>query len=380
MIIYLESRNLKLKSQMLWNGWFQLGVSLLYVKIFKATSERSVSHNKPLIIMLFLLMVAMVAAFPGYSSSQFVRKGAFDKLKRVEGWPIDLKKFDTGNYTSTAIGVDAKGNKVIFIAQRKEHAYEDSILGFTPDGNFVRSFGHGLIGSPHGTYIHWKAGQSWDMWVTDIKEHTVLNIDWRDGMLEGSYGVHGKAGTRVHPTLMFGNVADVAVSDDGSIFISDGDGGVNNRVVKLNESKQVEWVLDRGFGSPHSIAWERERNYIWVADRSNNRTQTFDADSGKFIQEWTCMRNIDPQSSENISPWGLRIDNDRGEIVMAAGTRSGTHGHLLVLPISECAILQDITIGLTDKPHELSIDQENGDVYLANIGVPSSVMKFVRTT
>ena len=92
------------------------------------------------------------------------------------------------------------------------------------------------------------------------------------------------------------------------------------------------------------------------------------------------MRNIDPQSSENISPWGLRIDNDRGEIVMAAGTRSGTHGHLLVLPISECAILQDITIGLTDKPHELSIDQENGDVYLANIGIPSSVMKFVRTT
>ena len=150
-------------------------------------------------------------------------------------------------------------------------------------------------------------------------------------------------------------------------------------MVKLNESKQVEWVLDRGFGSPHSIAWERERNYIWVADRSNNRTQTFDADSGKFIQEWTCMRNIDPQSSENISPWGLRIDNDRGEIVMAAGTRSGTHGHLLVLPISECAILQDITIGLTDKPHELSIDQENGDVYLANIGIPSSVMKFVRT-
>ena len=95
MIIYLESRNLKLKSQMLWNGWFQLGVSLLYVKVvvpFKATSERSVSHNKRLIIMLFLLMVAMVAAFPGYSSSQFVRKGAFDKLKRVEGWPIDLKK------------------------------------------------------------------------------------------------------------------------------------------------------------------------------------------------------------------------------------------------------------------------------------------------
>ena len=51
-----------------------------YVKVvvpFIATSERSVLHKKPLIIMLFLFIVAMVAAFPGYSSSQFVRKGAF---------------------------------------------------------------------------------------------------------------------------------------------------------------------------------------------------------------------------------------------------------------------------------------------------------------
>ena len=38
-----------------------------------------------------------------------------------------------------------------------------------------------------------RTGQgSLEMWVTDAKD-TVLNIDWRDGMLEG-YGVHGKAG------------------------------------------------------------------------------------------------------------------------------------------------------------------------------------------
>lgn len=34
--------------------------------------------------------------------------------------------------------------------------------------------------------------------------------------------------------------------------------------------------------------------------------------------------------------------------------------------------------GTTAKSHEVAIDQRNGDVYLANLGVPSSVMKFQR--
>merc|ERR1711871_1683786 len=100
--------------------------------------------------------------------------------------------------------------------------------------------------------------------------------------------------------------------------------------------------------------------------------------TGKFIMEYTCMRDIDSKAEDPISPWGIRIDNDRKELIMAANTVSGTNGHLLRLPLEKCEILQDIPICSTCKPHELSIDEETGDVYLANMGTPSSLMKFER--
>lgn len=49
-------------------------------------------------------------------------------------------------------------------------------------------------------------------------------------------GVAGKSGTSLHP-LMFGDVADIAINDEGVLYIADGDGGVNNRVVKVELSK-----------------------------------------------------------------------------------------------------------------------------------------------
>ena len=64
---------------------------------------------------------------------------------------------------------------------------------------------------------------------------------------------------------------------------------------------------------------------------------------------------------------------------MALNTVEGLHGHLIVLDLDEkCEILQDIPIGFLDKPHEISLDEDTGDIYLANLGTPSSVMKFQR--
>ena len=51
-------------------------------------------------------------------------------------------------------------------------------------------------------------------------------------------GVAGKAGTSLHP-LMFGNVADIAINEEGVLYIADGDGGVNNRVVKVELSELI---------------------------------------------------------------------------------------------------------------------------------------------
>ena len=199
------------------------------------------------------------------------------------------------------------------------------------------------------------------------------------------------------------SVADVAHDDSGNVWISDGDGGVNNRVVQLknDSSYSVAHVIDGthgagAFSSPHSIAWQRQGDLIWVADRGNNRTQTFRASDGSFVGQWTCFRDIDGTdgSVAPIAPWGLRIDQERNELIMAADTGAGKRGHLLRLDLSaameaaaagdrnafeaSCNIAQDIEIGASAKSHEVAIDQANGDVYLANLGVPSNVLKFMR--
>ena len=159
------------------------------------------------------------------------------------------------------------------------------------------------------------------------------------------------------------------------VWISDGDGGINNRVVQLKNDSSfgVANVIDGrkgagGFSSPHSVAWQRQGNLIWVADRGNNRTQTFRASDGSFVGAWTCFRDIDDDGEDEnglldpIAPWGLRIDQKRNELIMAADTDAGTRGHLLRLDLAaateaaaandrrafeaSCNVKQDILTGM----------------------------------
>lgn len=49
-------------------------------------------------------------------------------------------------------------------------------------------------------------------------------------------GTPGKKGTGLNP-LQFDNPAELYVDDTGEIYIVDGDGGLNNRLVKLSQGK-----------------------------------------------------------------------------------------------------------------------------------------------
>ena len=81
---------------------------------------------------------------------------------------------------------------------------------------------------------------------------------------------------------------DVAVSEDGSFYVSDGYG--NSRVIKF--SKDGTYLFEWGkfgnkqgeFNIPHGIDLDKYGN-VYVADRENNRIQKFDA-QGNFIAVW----------------------------------------------------------------------------------------------
>ncbi|MCP4247608.1 MAG: 6-bladed beta-propeller [bacterium] len=86
--------------------------------------------------------------------------------------------------------------------------------------------------------------------------------------------------------------SDVAVADNGDIFVADGhvDDG-NNRVVKFSkEGKFIKAWGKTGYGpgefrTLHAIAFD-SRGRVFVADRSNSRIQIFDQE-GNFLAIWT---------------------------------------------------------------------------------------------
>lgn len=49
------------------------------------------------------------------------------------------------------------------------------------------------------------------------------------------------------------------------------------------------------------------------------------------------------------------------------------------LPACSCTLLQNISIGVLHKPHELAYDARTGNVYLAGVGTEPSIQRFVQT-
>lgn len=129
---------------------------------------------------------------------------------------------------------------------------------------------------------------------------------------EGNFIAHsgaaGSSGPGINP-VQYNNVADTAFGGDGMVYISDGDGSSNHRVVALNVTESLEsevmqnpqWVMGnnntKGAGgleeyghditSAHSIAYHHRTNTLFLADRENNRTLHVSS-KGDVIGNWTC--------------------------------------------------------------------------------------------
>ena len=138
---------------------------------------------------------------------------------------------------------------------------------------------------PHGFHVS-HDGYLWatDQGGRDGKGHQVFKFN-RDGELLMTLG---KAGVGAEGPDTFNGPTDVAVSNNGDVFITDGHG--NNRVVKYSQSGTFikAWgqkgTAPGEFDLPHSIAID-SRGRLFVGDRSNARVQIFDQD-GNFLESW----------------------------------------------------------------------------------------------
>jgi DNA-binding beta-propeller fold protein YncE len=177
----------------------------------------------------------------------------------------------------SAVACDSAGR--VFVFHRGNKA--DPLIVFDAKGKYLRSWGKGIFGSPHGLRVD----KSNNIWVTDTVTHQVMKFT-NEGQLLLTLGIKGQPGA---DAKTFNRPTDVAFTPSGDFFVSDGYG--NSRVVKF--SAQGKYLLEWGkrgtgpgeFNLPHVMAVDSKRR-LYVSDRENNRIQIFDL-NGKFLNQWT---------------------------------------------------------------------------------------------
>ena len=169
---------------------------------------------------------------------------------------------------------------------------------FDKNGNFLWSWGQGLIAFAHAIIID----KDENVWLVDRNTHEVHKYT-KEGahlMTIGSKGDRSDTGvdpedysstafqTVTHGGPPFNMPAGIAFNDEGQIFIADG--YANARVHKF--TPQGDLIKSWGgpgdgageFRLPHGI-WIDRHERVLVADRENDRVQVF-TQEGEYISTW----------------------------------------------------------------------------------------------
>ena len=269
--------------------------------------------------------------------------------RQVENWAQLPPGYAWG--TMSAVAVDAKGH--VYGFQRDDPT--SKVIVFDKHGKFLKTWGEGWFPYPHGMRVL----RDGSIWTTDRQAQLVLKFD-PDGKLLFSLGQKSGAGN-MESTDTFNGASDVAMAENGDLFVSDGE-GQNTRVVKFSkDGKFIKTWGTKGAApgqmqTPHAIFIDG-KGRVWVADRGNKRLQVFDQD-GTFLDQLT---RFGTPVSLFIQGDTLFVAAPAPENKVAIGT---TDGKVL-----------DVIEGL-DSPHGIAVDA-SGAIYVAQSG-GKSILKFVK--
>jgi sugar lactone lactonase YvrE len=311
--------------------------------------------------------------------------------KTIEGWA----KMPAGRAWGSTSAVDiAPDGKSVWVAERcgANDCVEsplDPVLQFDTSGTLVRSFGAGLILSPHGIFVE----RDGSIWVTDCactgssrkfaaankKGHQVFKFG-PDGTLLMTLGAPG-GGSGAHG---FTAPNDIVVAPDGRIFVAEGHGGANSRIVVFDKAgKYLREIGKKGtgpveFDQPHALAID-SKGRLFVGDRSNNRIQILTLDGG-FLEEWTQFSR----------PSGIFID--RKDTIYVADSESGSVGNgrsrTEKRGIRVGSAKDGTVVALIPDPDEHATNTSaaegvaadaDGNIYGAEVG-PRALKKYVKQT
>lgn len=220
---------------------------------------------------------------------------------------------------SSSVAFDKNGH--MWVLNRGEHP----IMEFDANRKLVKAFGDGKFNRPHGLRI----APDGSIWTTDVQGHTVMK--WSAaGELLLTLGTRGTPGNwdEAAGTRLLYEPADLAFAPNGDVFIVQGHGRGDGRVLRFDKSGAfVKSWGGKGaepgkFNQPHSILVFQ--NQVLVADRENRRVQIFDME-GTFQKAWSfkglpCGLSVGPGNqlylATGFSGQILRLDGDGKAVAM----------------------------------------------------------------
>ncbi|MDA8219289.1 MAG: peptidyl-alpha-hydroxyglycine alpha-amidating lyase family protein [Dehalococcoidales bacterium] len=295
----------------------------------------------------------------------------------VEGWgklPEDWRFVDVAG-----VAVNSEDN--VIILNRGTHP----IVVLDRAGNLLGAFGDGEIRGAHGVCV----GPDDAIFCADSGDHTVKKYG-PDGKLLMVLGIRDQPSDTGYDRSLdwpqrevkraagpFHCPTNVAVSQTGEIFVSDGYG--NARVHKF----APDGTLLRSWGNPghgpgefwipHGIAVDRE-SIVYVADRENSRVQRF-SPGGEYLGEWSWVYRptdlfIDQAGYAFVAEFGYRAGPVPGQLEPPGEVKPRGRVSIRALDGSVLAAWgegpDDCAPGFFFAPHAVSIDS-HGDLYVGEV-------------
>ena len=209
----------------------------------------------------------------------------------LEGW----ERLPEGWSFVEVAGVAVDSHDRVYVFNRGAHP----VIVFDKEGKFLDAWGEGIFSSAHGIFID----RGDNVWCADNLDHTVRKFTPSGELLMTLGEANRPAATGFvlgetpvqHAGGAFNMVTNVAVAENGELFVSDGYG--NARVHRFSAAGELlaSWGAPGSgpgeFNLPHSIAVDRSGRVL-VADRENSRIQFFSTD-GEYLHSWDWVNRPD---------------------------------------------------------------------------------------
>ena len=240
--------------------------------------------------------------------------------------------------STTSVAADGKGQVIVMVRAVPYFRV------FTPDGKPVKTWGDaGLFNLAHSVHV----APDGALWASDPQAHVVHKFS-PDGKLLMTLGKKGVAGDDTSRDA-FNQPNGVGFAANGDVLVSDG--YVNSRVVQFTADGKFVRIIGGKKGSapgelqiPHGVAIDPQGRII-VADSDNKRLSIFDKE-GKFLKV-------------------IAAPSRGGLVTTPDGTIYVSDVNAGVVTLIRNDQIVDV-IKVEGRPHGLSVDPSNGDVYTSS--------------